>query len=119
MVYSAVLLHPEWMSVAVNEHSIVYKFSAPLSNPVQIHIPDTPVILYGMTILVSLLFSSHRPIRIFGILVALSMALASEIHNNAFVSVWCFFAAVLSLYVVYMIRHLAAASKPTDTELVP
>jgi hypothetical protein len=109
LVYSVMLFHPEWMSAAVREHSIIYYYSAPYRSPIDI--PVTPVMLYGLTILVPLLFSSHRLIRIFGVLVALSMALASAAHNAAFISVWCFFAAVLSLYIIYMIRHLVAESK--------
>lgn len=108
LVYTLMLLHPEWMTVAVREHSIIYDFSAPYRS--DIHIPITPVMLYGLIILVPLLFSSHRLIKIFGGLVILSMALASWAFNAAFVSVWCFFAAVLSLYIVYMIHHLAPAS---------
>lgn len=96
LVYSVMLFNPEWMSVAVREHSIVYNFSVPYSS--SISIPITPVMLYGLTILVPLLFSSHRHIRIFGSLVVLSMALTSVAYNKAFVSVWCLFAAVLSLY---------------------
>jgi hypothetical protein len=117
LVYSAMLLHSEWMSVAIRQDSIFYNFSAPYRNPFTIHIPVTPVTLYGLTILVPLIFSSHRLIRIFGILVALSMTLAGEIHNQAFISVWCFFAAALSLYIVYMIRHLAAESKVPAPEV--
>lgn len=109
LVYSVMLLHPEWMSVTVREHSIVYDFIAPYRG--NIHIPITPVMLYAFIILVPLLFSSHRQIRIFGGLVVLSVVLASAAYNKAFVSVWCFFAAVLSLYLVYMIRRLGAESK--------
>ena len=119
LVYSVILLHPEWMTIAVRAHSIVYNFSVPYSS--DIHIPITPVMLYGLLILVPLLFSSHRLIRIFGGLVVLSMALASVAFNQAFVSVWCLFAAVLSLYLVYMIRHLVAASQsimPNKTTLM-
>ncbi|HEY0664923.1 MAG TPA: DUF6629 family protein [Gallionella sp.] len=106
LVYAVMLMHPEWMSVAVRGHSIVYDFAVPWRSP--IHIPVTPVMLYGLTILVPLFLSSHRHIQVFGGLVVLSMALASAAYNAAFVSVWCFFAAVLSLYLVYMIRHQAA-----------
>lgn len=109
MVYSFMLFHPEWMSVVIREHSIIYNFSVPYRSSIEI--PVTPMMLYGLTIMVPLLFSSHRLIRIFGGLVALSMALASVAFNEAFVSVWCFFAAVLSLYIVYMIRQLVAESK--------
>ena len=107
LVYSVMLFHPEWMSVAVREHSITYDFSFPYRS--SIHLPITPAALYALTILVPLLFSSHRLIRIFGVLAVLSSVLASEAYGYAYVSVWCFFAAVLSLYLVYMIRHLVAA----------
>jgi hypothetical protein len=113
MVYSVMLFHPEWMSVAVREHSIVYDFSVPFRSP--FHLPITPAALYALTILVPLFISSHRLIRIFGVLAALSMLLASEAYGYAYVSVWCFFAAVLSLYLVYMIRHLVAARQDTST----
>jgi len=111
LVYSVMLFHSEWMSVGVREHSITYDFSVPWRS--SIHLPITPAALYVLTILVPLFFSSHRLIRIFGGLVALSMLLASAAYGYAYVSVWCFFAAVLSLYIVYMIRHLAAESKST------
>jgi hypothetical protein len=113
LVYSVMLFHPEWMSVAVREHSIVYDFSVPWHSP--IHSPVTPAALYALTILVPLLISSHRLIRIFGVLAALSMVLASAAYGYAYVSVWCFFAAVLSLYLVYMIRRFAAAGQDADT----
>jgi hypothetical protein len=109
LVYSFMLFHPEWMSVAVREHSIYYSFSVPYRS--SIHIPVTPAALYALTILVPLLFSSHRQVKIFGGLVALSMVLTSAVYGYAYVSVWCFFAAVLSLYIVYMIRYLVAESK--------
>jgi hypothetical protein len=109
LVYSVMLFHPEWMSVAVRGHSIYYSFSVPYRS--SIHLPITPAALYALTVLVPLLLSSHKQIRIFGVLVALSMLLASETYSAAYVSVWCFFAAVLSLYLVYMIRHFVAESK--------
>lgn len=109
LVYSFMLFHPDWMSVAVREHSIHYSFSVTYRS--SIHIPVRAATLYALTILVPLLFSSRRQIRFFGGLVALSMVLASVAYGYAYVSVWCFFAAVLSLYIVYMIRRLAAESK--------
>lgn len=109
LVYAVMLLHPEWMSVGMREHSIHYNFSVPFRS--SIHIPLTPAALYGVTILVPLLFSSYKQIRIFGGLVFLSMVFASKVYSATYVSVWCFFAAVLSLYLVYMIRRVVADSK--------
>jgi hypothetical protein len=105
LVYAVMLFHPGSMSVAVREHSISYDFSSPW----HVHLPITPAALYALTVLVPLLFSSHRLIRIFALLVALSSLLASQVYGYAYVSVWCLFAALLSLYLVWMIRHLAAA----------
>lgn len=109
LVFSVMVSHPEWMSVAMREHSIYYRFSVPYRS--SIHLPITPAALYALTILVPLLISSHRRIMIFGVLVILSMELAAETYGYAYVSVWCFFAALLSLYLVYMIRHVVAESK--------
>jgi len=109
LVYSVMVSHPEWMTVRVREHSILYEFSVSFRSP--IHIPINAAALYALTILIPLFISSHRLIRIFGGLVALSMVLASAAYSYAYVSVWCFFAAVLSLYLVFMIRHFVAAGK--------
>jgi len=111
LVYSVMLIHPKWMSVAVSEQSVTYDFSFPWHSST--YLPITPAALYALTILVPLFFSSHRLIWIFGGLVVLSMVLASTAYSYAYVSVWCFFAAMLSLYLVYMIRHLVAESKST------
>ncbi len=111
LVYSEMLFHSEWMSVAVRENSILYKFSVPFNGP--IHLPITPATLYGLIVLVPLLFSSHKLIRIFGGLVVVSVVLASVAYSYAYVSVWCFFVAILSLYLVYMIHHLATVREST------
>ena len=110
VVYAIILFHPEWMLVSVRAHSIVYKFSVPYRD--SIHLPITPAGLYALTVLVPLFLSSHRHIKIFGGLVVLSSLLASEIYGYAYISVWCCFAALRSLYLVYMIQHFVAKSNP-------
>ncbi len=106
LLYGVMLGHPQWMSVAVQRHAIVYTFSNPYRGP--IHLPITPAGLYALIVLVPMLVSSHRPIRLFGVLLAVSALLASGVYGYAYVSVWCFFAAGLSLYLVFMIRRLVA-----------
>jgi hypothetical protein len=103
VVYSALLLHPEWLSVQVEGHSLVYTVSSPIRGPVRLPFPASA--LYGLIILVPLLGSSHRQVRIFGGLVAFSIAVTSAAWGYAFVSVWCFFAAALSLYLVLILRE--------------
>jgi hypothetical protein len=107
LVYSSMLFHSEWLSVTVRRFSILYEFSVPFKGP--IHLPITPAALYGLIVLVPLIFSSRMLIRIFGVLVVLSVVLASVTYSYAYISVWCFFVAILSLYLVYMIHRLVAA----------
>jgi hypothetical protein len=103
LVYANLLLHPEWLSVQVEGRTLVYTISSPVRGPV--HLPFPASVLYGLIILVPLLGSSLRSIRIFGWLVALSIVAASVAWGYAFVSVWCFFAAALSVYFVLVIRQ--------------
>jgi hypothetical protein len=117
LVYSTIFMHPAWMSVSVKLHSIVYDFSVPFPSP--FHLPVTPAALYALTILVPLFVSSHKLIRIFGVLVMFSMVFASDVYSYAYVSVWCLFAAILSLYIVYMTPRLAAAGQNADTVSAP
>jgi hypothetical protein len=111
LVLTTLLFHPEWMTVSVKDHSVVYEFAVHYDYRSSIHLPITPAALYALTILVPLLFSSLRLVKIFGGMAALSSVLASVAYGYAYVSVWCFFAAVLSLFIVYMIRRLAAESQ--------
>lgn len=104
LVYSQLLVNTEWMVVGIKHYSITYDITVPPSDYIDIPIPAS--VIYGFIILVPLLFSSHRHLRIFGALITVSMILASLVYGYALVSVWCFFAAVLSLYLAYMIHRV-------------
>ena len=57
--------------------------------------------LYLMSITFSLFLSTHRTVRVFGVLALSSFAAAYFFYATWFISVWCFFAALLSA-VVYL-----------------
>jgi len=57
------------------------------------------LVIYLLATCVSGLFSSHRCINIFGVLAFVLAVAAYQVTVHTFVSVWCFFAAVLSLLV--------------------
>ncbi len=103
LAYSQLLLNHEWMEVGIQYYSITYDITVPPNDYINIPIPAS--VIYGLIILVPLLFSSHRHLRIFGALVTTSMVFASLVYGYALVSVWCFFAAVLSLYLAYVLRR--------------
>jgi len=101
-IYLPLLLFPGWLTVEAAQHSIVYT----VNMPHDIYLPTgVDRALYGAIVLLPLLLSSHRHLQVFGVLVTLSMLLSAEVFNYAFVSVWCFFAALLSIYIITMMRH--------------
>jgi len=53
-------------------------------------------VLYLLSACIAPMLSSHRPMRIFGVAATLSMTLAFVVYEAWFISVWCFFAALLS-----------------------
>lgn len=66
------------------------------------HFNKVPVMaLYLAATCVSCFFSSHKIINIFGILALLLFMVAYWFYTVAFFSVWCFFAAILSV-VIYV-----------------
>ncbi|MEK7523523.1 MAG: DUF6629 family protein [Patescibacteria group bacterium] len=86
------------VSFAISDHRIEYFI-------------DIPRILWTIALYVvvtcgSCMISSHRMIVIFGAAVALSLAITLYYYEATFTSVWCFFAAILSviLYLHFKFR---------------
>jgi hypothetical protein len=107
LLYLPLSINSNWLSAAVVQNSIEYQAK---------YIGDSiPVIftrsLYGAIILIPLLCSSHSSIKIFGSLIALSVLIAWFLFNFAFISVWCFFAALLSIYIVHIISGINTSSE--------
>lgn len=66
------------------------------------HVKEHPVLeLYLAATCVAPFFSSHRIINVFGVLALLLFMVAYWFYTVAFFSVWCFFAALLSI-VIYL-----------------
>ncbi len=71
-------------------------------------------LIYLLIVVSPLWLSQSVQLKLFGSLVALSLVGTYLFYNYAFVSVWCFFSAVLSLYVVYVIYSSATVSADSD-----
>jgi hypothetical protein len=65
---------------------------------------QTIMALYLVATCASSMVSSNRVIQIFGVLSLATFLAAYAIHAATLISVWCFFAAVLSLVVYYYFR---------------
>lgn len=96
--------------VAVGAYLLFFMVAFPIvSRPVGQHIEyDSPhffaaaaITLYLMSTTLSLFLSTHRTVKVFGVLALSSFAAAYFFYATWFISVWCFFAALLSA-VVYL-----------------
>ena len=71
--------------------------------------------IYLLATCISGLFSSHRCINAFGVLAFVLAVAAYQVSVKTFVSVWCFFAAVLSFIVYYYFKQERSKRSPSAT----
>lgn len=99
----------QFTGVAVGLYLLYFIVRYPVTSEVDEHIVyvsphfnNVPVmVLYLVATCVGSFFSSHKIINIFGVLALLLFFVAYWIHSMAFFSIWCFFAAILSI-VIYL-----------------
>ena len=73
------------------------------------------IVLYVAATCVSGLFSSHGFVNLFGILAFVAFVASYLVHASALVSIWCFFAAVLSLLVYLHLRYRELGGFPRES----
>lgn len=106
VLYVPLLVNDGWLKVTLARHSILYEPTLLLD---ALQLPFTVSVSYAsyaLLVVVPLLTSSIRPVRVFGVIVLASVIVSALAFEYAFVSIWCFFAALLSLYIVYMMYRL-------------
>lgn len=72
------------------------------------------VLLYVLATCVSCFLSSRRYVRVFGMLELMAFVAAYAFYVAALVSIWCFFAAILSLTIYLHFRFRSGNSAPAD-----
>jgi len=77
------------------------------------------MVLYLAATCVSCFFSSHGFVRLFGVLALLSFTAAYLVHVMALVSIWCFFAAILSLLIYLHLRFRGLGGFPKNVHFRP
>jgi len=92
------LLHADWLTVSVQGRSLHYSLQILIAHPLLMQLGR---MLYGSTILVPLLLTKHPIVQRLGWLVLASLLLTSQLFREGLISVWCYFAAVASVYVGY------------------
>ncbi len=71
-------------------------------------------VLYVGATCLSCFFSSHGFLRLFGVLALLSLIAAYLVHVRALVSLWCFFAAILSLLIYFHLKFRSLGGFPAE-----
>ena len=105
-MYVPLLLDPAVLEVQSSHHSIRYDME---SSPIFVRMPLLYwECLYVVIIGVPALISSTRGVPLLGTAVVVSAGLTHVFFWYATVSVWCFFAAVLSLYLCYAFWKMPA-----------
>jgi heme A synthase len=102
LLYIPLLLNPGWLNVRVINGSIDYQLELIFSDFFPSHLM---VWLYIFFILCPLFLSSVRSITRLGGLIAISAFFTYFSFSHAFISVWCFFAAVISAYIFYILQR--------------
>lgn len=93
-------LFSNWLVMEVINHSLEYKTTLIYDGIID----RTALRIFYAAIVISALFlSTDRRIQFFGVLMMASLAATYAFFAYAFISVWCFFAAILSAYLVAII----------------
>ncbi len=101
-LFVPLLIHEDWLGVGLERGSILYSARLIWDGVVG----HTPIrVVYAAIICGALLLSSDRSIRIFGGLITASVILGFVFAAYAFVSIWCYFAALISLWIVVVLRR--------------
>ena len=115
----AVVRFGEWLEVTRVEHSIRYDFTRLPGAGTAAGVAWQAA--YMAVVCCPLLLSRHRPVQAFGLVaVAAAAAVVTYLQfRYAFVSVWCFLAALLSLSLGYTLHRLPPARGRVSSACTP
>jgi hypothetical protein len=101
------LVKPDWLSVIVINGSLEYKTILLYDGFVS---REALRVVYAIIVLSALFVSSERTVNIFGILILASVIFARNQYDYAFISVWCYFAAIVSIYIAGMLTAISRSA---------
>lgn len=111
VLYYPIVADPQrWLTVQVVHHSVQYNyFGVPIYRVVS---PAWLRFFYLATIALPFRICSNRRGFTLGLLLATSALVSHFLFAYAFVSIWCFFAALLALYLCLVFHRLPVSSRP-------
>lgn len=102
LLYLPLLVNFNWLEIDASSGSIAYRTKLIFDFPMY---REFASIIYALIVAVPLLIASNCNINTFGALILVSMLFSEIVFYYAFISVWCFFAALLSSYIVYILEQ--------------
>ena len=103
-LFAPLLFNPDWVPLRILRNSIDYN-SRLIWEGI---LPYTVIrVIYASIVCLPLLGSSEKHIRIFGVIITLSVIAGFAFAHYAFTSVWCFMAAVVSTYLLFAMRGVS------------
>lgn len=110
--YIPYFLHENWLVVRFLNYAVVYAGAEMLSLIAGRELTYT---IYVTLIIAPLLLSSDKEVRPFGFLVLLVVAITYLFFRFAYISVFCFGGALMSLYLVYVFSRKNSPSRVPKT----
>lgn len=111
MQYFPYLAHDGWLTTRFLPHAISYEGTLLFDFIMQ---RSLTYVIYLFVVIIPLLSSSNRDAQVFGLLISLVAAGTYLFFQFAYISVFCFGGAVMSLYIAYMVFAVG----PTESKLV-
>ena len=102
LFFLPMILHPDMVQTKMCANSLQYSGNSILSAIVTTSVAKW---IYIVIIIVPLLIARDIAVKILGVLIFISVMATYAFYSYAFNSVWCFFSAVISMYIVYIIRR--------------
>lgn len=97
LLYLPLVFQPDWLAIQIFHHSIEYNTRLIFDPWVS---QEVDRLVYALIILTPFALASNPALKGFGAMIALSAIASHWLLHQVFVSVWCFFAAILSLLIV-------------------
>jgi len=100
-LFLPLILREGWLAIEVVQHSLLYK-----TITIYDGVMDRQVVrgIYALQVFLALILATNLKIRAFGIIIQISVLVTFVFYKYAFVSVWCFFAAILSIYLLLALQ---------------
>ncbi len=103
LLYGCTIFYPAHFYLRLCDYSICYQIHHPMFNPWGIS-------WYFLFTIFPFFFAKSNIIKVLGILIGGSAVITSLFWIHAFTSVWCFFSAVISIYVGFIAYSLKKIS---------